>query len=100
MSSEIAIRCHGLGKRYLVPARRRGSAMENLVGHLKEYTSLVGRDEADYFWALHDVGFEVKAGEILGVVGRNGSGKSTLLKILSGVTDPTEGSAELRGRVG
>ncbi|MBR1286148.1 ABC transporter ATP-binding protein [Bradyrhizobium sp. AUGA SZCCT0177] len=100
MSSEIAIRCQGLGKRYLVPARRRGSTIENLVGHFKEYTSLVGRDEADYFWALHDVGFEVKAGEILGVIGRNGSGKSTLLKILSGVTDPTEGSAELRGRVG
>jgi lipopolysaccharide transport system ATP-binding protein len=68
MSSEIAIQCQGLGKRYLVPARRQGSPLENFVGHLKEYTSLVGRDEADYFWALHDVNFEVKPGEILGLV--------------------------------
>jgi len=103
MSSELAIWCEGLGKRYLVPHRQveATSLMEDLRDHLKEYTGLAGRDEsADYFWALKDVSFEVKQGEILGIVGKNGSGKSTLLKILSGVTEPTTGRARLRGRIG
>ncbi|MFO0954460.1 MAG: ABC transporter ATP-binding protein [Isosphaeraceae bacterium] len=51
------------------------------------------------FWALHDVSFEVEPGEIIGVVGRNGSGKSTLLKVLSRITEPTEGCVRIRGRV-
>jgi lipopolysaccharide transport system ATP-binding protein len=54
---------------------------------------------ADAFWAIRNVNFEVNRGEVLGLVGRNGAGKSTLLKVLSRITEPTEGRAVLRGRV-
>ena len=60
---------------------------------------IIQGDEVEEFWALKDVSFAVKQGEILGIVGRNGAGKSTLLKILSRITDPTEGRVVLRGRV-
>src|SRR6059058_785847 len=52
------------------------------------------------FWALKDVSFEVKKGEVVGIIGRNGTGKSTLLKILSRITEPTSGGADIYGRIG
>ena len=103
LSDDIAIRVRGLGKRYLVPQRHHeiGAAEPTWRDRLKEFfPELLGAGERDYFWALRDVSFDVRRGEVFGIVGENGSGKSTLLKILSGVTPPTEGEVELRGRVG
>src|ERR1700741_1133135 len=58
-----------------------------------------GGEERQTFWALKDVSFEVKKGEVVGIIGRNGAGKSTLLKILSRITKPTQGLVRIRGRV-
>ena len=99
----VVIRVQGLGKCYLVPQKHEKDYTHapTWKERLKEFfPALLGADETDFFWALRDISFKVKKGEVLGIVGENGSGKSTLLKILSGVTPPTEGTAELHGRVG
>jgi lipopolysaccharide transport system ATP-binding protein len=102
-NDDIIVSVKGLGKRYLVPQRHEGEVMHEptLRDELKEFfPALFGATEKDYFWALRDVSFDIRRGEVFGIVGQNGSGKSTLLKILSRVTHPTEGSATIKGRVG
>jgi lipopolysaccharide transport system ATP-binding protein len=99
--SEIAIRAEGLGKRYRIGQRERENALRNVLGPiLRAPWKLLKRGKKETFWALKDVSLEVKQGEVLGLIGRNGAGKTTLLKILSRITRPTNGWAEIHGRVG
>jgi lipopolysaccharide transport system ATP-binding protein len=95
----VTIRVQGLGKRYQVPPSRwRAAGEEEATPARRRWRPTRRRREA--FWALRDVSFEVSEGEVLGVVGANGAGKSTLLKILSRITEPTEGRALVAGRLG
>jgi lipopolysaccharide transport system ATP-binding protein len=103
--SENAISVDGLGKRYRISHRRNpyGRLTESLSGAIRAPLDRISgkpREAAEWFWALQDVSFEVGRGDVMGVIGRNGAGKSTLLKILSRITEPTTGEAEMRGRVG
>jgi len=99
--SKIAIRAQGLGKLYRIGRRERENALRNVLGPLlRAPWKLLRREKSETFWALQDVDLEVKQGEVLGLIGRNGAGKTTLLKILSRITKPTSGWAEIHGRVG
>ena len=106
MDKDTAIIVEGIGKRYRIgAAQERSDTLRDLVvGSARRFGSILrggkARTGSDTIWALKDVSFDVKRGQALGIIGRNGAGKSTLLKVLSRVTDPTEGYGELRGRVG
>jgi lipopolysaccharide transport system ATP-binding protein len=91
-----AIHVQGLAKRYRIGQKERYASLRDVIAGA--FTRKSGSDET--FWALKDISFDVHPGEVLGLIGRNGAGKSTLLKILSRITEPSEGFAELRGRVG
>ena len=100
------ISVEGLGKCYRIGlAESRPKNLREMVHRAAAApfrylrTRMTRATEAELVWALKDVSFELQQGEILGVIGRNGAGKSTLLKILSRITDPTEGRAVIRGRV-
>src|SRR2546423_12503247 len=108
--SDAIITVQNLGKRYSIRHQRgeRYTALRDVIAdkaknlfrrngsQLSAFSSRVSKED---FWALRDVSFEVKQGEVVGIIGRNGAGKSTLLKILSRITEPTEGKVTLRGRV-
>lgn len=102
--SDIAIRVENLSKRYRIgrAQQRHDTLRDSLAASLRnlgQWGSRNGQTPSDDFWALKDVSFEVKQGEVVGIIGRNGAGKSTLLKILSQITEPTSGRVELHGRV-
>lgn len=103
----LAIRLDNISKQYRVGARDASARTlrESVMRVLHAPFGLLQRKNrhaspARHIWALENVSFEVMQGEVIGIIGRNGAGKSTLLKILARITEPTSGSAELRGRVG
>jgi lipopolysaccharide transport system ATP-binding protein len=102
--SDIAIRVEQLSKHYRigVAQQRHDTLRDQLTHGVKGLLRRNSRPRArsDTLWALKDVSVEVKKGEVIGIIGRNGAGKSTLLKILSRITHPTAGRAEIYGRVG
>lgn len=103
--TDLAIRVENLGKEYRIGTQVDSypTLRDTLVDAVKWPVRMLRHGYAssvETIWALKDISFDVKQGEVLGVIGRNGAGKSTLLKILSRVTEPTQGYAEIHGRVG
>jgi ABC-type polysaccharide/polyol phosphate transport system ATPase subunit len=105
--SDVVIRVENLGKRYRIGERERYLALRDVLTRaVSAPASLFGRKPSSpngdhsHIWALKDVSFDIRQGDVVGIIGRNGAGKTTLLKILARVTKPTRGFAEVHGRIG
>ena len=113
MAGDVVIRTEGLGKKYVIgheAQRERYVTLRDVLARTVKNAwrksldmacgrTIVSGDTTEEFWALKDVSFEVKRGEVLGIIGNNGAGKSTLLKILSRITEPSEGRVAINGRI-
>jgi|JI8StandDraft_2_1071088.scaffolds.fasta_scaffold53997_1 ABC-type polysaccharide/polyol phosphate transport system ATPase subunit len=112
MSSDVVIRAEGLGKKYMIGHQSderykllrevMNRTAKNFAFAAREMLrgkALVAADEVEEFWALKNVNFEIRRGDVVGIIGRNGTGKSTLLKVLSRITEPSEGRVAIKGKV-
>ena len=100
--SDVAIRCENISKRYRIGSQEKYKALRDAIAgaFAAPFRRNSSSGDAAHVWALDDVSFEIKCGQVIGVIGHNGGGKSTLLKILSRITKPTRGYAAINGRVG
>src|SRR5215471_14018406 len=106
--SQTVIQAHGICKKYRIGGRKEGyrtlrDAVTKSAGDVFDRVWRRGqgrRGHENILWALNGIDFEISQGEVVGIIGRNGAGKSTLLKVLSRITDPTDGEIEIKGRVG
>lgn len=97
MKKDVVIKVEGLSKKYQIGERQSYLTLRDQLATLPN--RILKKQKKKEFWALTDINFEVKKGEVIGIIGRNGAGKSTLLKILSKIVEPTKGRVVMRGRV-